>query len=165
MDDLFQDPVPTPTRDPAVQVHINRSTIFHAVYIRVNGHVSATSFSTGELSPSDQGAAEEVLRWYRGEAKASILGVQFSRRYAVIEMGTGYVWWSGYAQDPEYACIEAQRATLEETCSFVPCFNDGSATYAVYEINALLDTEDGQDKDTIAAVTACPLSGFYRILP
>jgi hypothetical protein len=165
--DYFTGSFLIPTIDPNVAVYIDRATPGSTVYVQVGRDMMhTTSFNAYELDADDAVAAKQVLHWYLGWSKASALGLssQLSRRYGVVEMATGYVWWAGYASSAEEACVKAQAESLDEPAEFVPCFKHGDPTYTVYRIDALLKVDDGQDQHTINAVSACPLAGFYRIV-
>lgn len=91
---------------------------------------------------------------------------QTTRRFATIEINSGYVWWVGDAVDEIDACRksdaegqsqvegEYRRITASESSN-----TDGG--YVVYEAPAGFDVNDGQDEDEIAAVSALPLAGYY----
>lgn len=93
---------------------------------------------------------------------------QTTRRFATLELNSGYVWWVGDAADEADACRksdaegqyepegEYRRITSSE-------INNTDSGYAVYEAPAGVDVSDGQDEAEIAAVSALPLAGYYRV--
>lgn len=93
-----------------------------------------------------------------------------TKRYALIDNSSGFVWWVGDAADPINACeladkeIDAGEAldrTYEETTKFGLATNESG--YFVYEVGADFDVDDGQSRKSIAAVDAFPLVAVVRI--
>lgn len=88
-------------------------------------------------------------------------------RFATIELNSGYVWWAGEADSASDACVMSHavqggyHSTEWEGISRSE-INSTAGGYAVYEIPETLAVDDGQDADTIEAVTACPLAGYFR---
>ena len=85
------------------------------------------------------------------------------RRVATIDLASGFVWWVGDAEDPADACARSHAETGNTPAEFVACTRtDGAATYAVHEVPAGFDVEDGQQAAAIAATEAHPLAGYFR---
>ena len=84
-------------------------------------------------------------------------------RFATIDLASGFVWWVGDAEDPADACARSHAETGNTPAEFVACTRtDGAATYAVHEVPAGFDVEDGQQAAAIAATEAHPLAGYFR---
>jgi hypothetical protein len=87
------------------------------------------------------------------------------KKYATIDMNSGFVFWAGEADSPEQACT---MSDLEAGAQHSPSWkeirvsNRHAATYAVYEIPADLEVTDGQDEDQIEAVEQNALAGYYQ---
>lgn len=85
------------------------------------------------------------------------------QRFATIDLASGFVWWVGDAEDPADACARSHAETGNTPAEFVACTRtDGAATYAVHEVPAGFDVEDGQQAAAIAATEAHPLAGYFR---
>ena len=88
-------------------------------------------------------------------------------RFATIDLNSGYIWWAGDADSATDACVMSHACTggyhstewAEISRSEI---NRTAGGYAVYQIPDDLSVDDGQNADTITAVTACPLSGYFR---
>lgn len=90
-----------------------------------------------------------------------------TRRFATIELNSGYVWWVGDAADEIDACLQSDaegQAQIEGEYRRITAseINNTDGGYAVYEAPAGFDVNNGQDEDEIAAVSALPLVGYYR---
>lgn len=90
-------------------------------------------------------------------------------RYVIVDSHTGYVWGEGYADTPVAVCAlvdrhvdpsEADRRTYFEVSQL-----NGADGYRVYDATGLAHpVTDGQDRQTIAAVEACPLVACVAIV-
>ena len=83
-------------------------------------------------------------------------------RFATIDLNSGFVWWIGDAEDPADACARSHAETGNTQAEFVECRGTDGATYAVHEVPAGFDVEDGQQADAIAATEAHPFAGYFR---
>ncbi len=90
-------------------------------------------------------------------------------RYATIDLNSGFVWWLGYADDPEEACRmspEGNDHPVTEAGVYKRISpsqaKDTGGGYAVYEIPPDFDIDDGQDRADIAKVEAQRFVGLYR---
>ncbi len=88
-------------------------------------------------------------------------------RFATIELNSGYVWWAGEAASPTDACIMSHAVQGgHHSTEWDPIsrseINSTAGGYAVHTIPESLMVDDGQDADTIEAVAACPLAGYFR---
>ena len=86
-----------------------------------------------------------------------------SRRYALIDADSGYVWWVGDAESPEAACTAATLETGGDERTYqrveLRALGDG---YRVYEAPAGFDVDDGQNRTAIERVEAMPFVGRYH---
>lgn len=83
-------------------------------------------------------------------------------RFATVDIASGFVWWIGDAEDPADACARSHAETGNTTAEFVECRGTDGATYAVHEVPAGFDVEDGQQAAAIAATEAHPFAGYFR---
>lgn len=83
-------------------------------------------------------------------------------RYALIETGSGFVWWVGEAADPIDACRKADREidpseaavrTYREVTRYESTHSSDGG-YLVFEVPAGFDVDNGQDSAEIEAVEA-----------
>lgn len=86
--------------------------------------------------------------------------------FATLDLHSGYIWWSGEADTPVDACVMSHACTggyhsTEWAAVSRSDANTGSG-YAVYRIPETMALDDGRDADTIEAVTACPLAGYFQ---
>ena len=85
------------------------------------------------------------------------------RRFATIDMHSGFVWWVGHADSAADACARSHAETGNTPAEFVSCSStDGAATYVVHQVPAGFDVADGQDAGAIAATQAYFRVGFFR---
>ena len=84
------------------------------------------------------------------------------KRYATIEQNSGFVWWVGEADSPEDACVKSHAEGDREAISFERKYGNNTAGgYAVYEVPADFDVDDGQDQRQIEATAAFPMVGVF----
>ena len=92
-------------------------------------------------------------------------GIEMTR-FATLDMNSGYIWWSGNADSATDACVKSHACTGNYRTEWAEIsrseINSTANGYAVYQIPDDLSVDDGQDADTITAVTASPLSGYFR---
>lgn len=86
-----------------------------------------------------------------------------AKRYATIDLNSGYVWWVGDAESPEQACELSDMEGLDEPRQFVEVNRSqiDRATYAVYAVPADFTVTDGEGPEQISAVQAWPLVGLF----
>lgn len=85
------------------------------------------------------------------------------RRFATVDLNTGFVWWVGDAADPADACARSHADTGNAPAEFVECASaDALAVYAVHEVPAGFDVFDGREADEIVATQAHLLVGHFR---
>lgn len=87
------------------------------------------------------------------------------RKFATLDMNTGFVWWVGHADSAADACARSHAETGNNTAEFVECVSrDADAVYAVYEVPEGFDVGDGRDAHAINAAQAYPLAGYFRLV-
>lgn len=85
------------------------------------------------------------------------------RKFATIDMNTGFVWWVGHADCAADACARSHAETSHTPAEFVECVSrDADAVYAVYEVPEGFDVDDGRSAHAINAAQAYPLVGHFR---
>lgn len=102
-----------------------------------------------------------------GGVHPALLQKPATRRFATIELNSGYVWWVGDAADEADACRKSDAEGGGQTEGqyrriMSSEINSTAGGYAVHEVPAGFYLTDGQDKNQISAVTAQPLVGYYR---
>jgi hypothetical protein len=86
-------------------------------------------------------------------------------RFATIDLYSGYVRWVGEASNAIDACHRSDEVSGNTRAGEFERIAAGDASstgYAVYEVPADFEVNDGQNADEIAATTAQRLVGFYR---
>lgn len=90
------------------------------------------------------------------------------KKYAAIELNTGFVWGVTSAATPEDACAAIQRDAdgSRETATFEKIskseINTSAGGFALYVADADFDVMDGQNPKEIEKTEALPLVGYYR---
>jgi len=102
-----------------------------------------------------------------GGAHPALRAKPATRRFATIELNSGYVWWVGDADDEIDACrksdAEGQNEPEGEYRRIMASeINSTAGGYAAHEVPKGFYLTDGQDQHQISAVTAQPLVGYYR---
>lgn len=95
------------------------------------------------------------------------MSTQTTRRFATIELNSGYVWWVGDAVSAEDAC---KQSDAESGCPGKSEYrqvssgeiNTGFSVYAVHEVPDGFYLTDGKDETQISAVTVHPLVGYFQ---
>lgn len=90
------------------------------------------------------------------------------KNFALIELNSGFVWWVGEAETPADACMRADadidqpRGDYDQISASE--IRSTAGGYAVHVAPVGFDVQDGQDREAIAAVSAMPLSGYFRLI-
>lgn len=87
-----------------------------------------------------------------------------NQTFALIDNASGFIWWTGVAASPEAACTAATLDTGSEVTEYENTYslasNEGG--YHVYAAPNGFEVNDGQDQDSINAVSSMQLIGTYR---
>ena len=89
------------------------------------------------------------------------------KKFAAIELNTGYVWGVTSAETPELACsaIQAEADGSREASVFVEISKSDASTasgFAIYAVDDGFEVLDGQASDEIEKTESFPLVGYFR---
>lgn len=86
-----------------------------------------------------------------------------TRRFATLDLHSGYVFWVGDAESPEQACTLTDVANHASPHEYEECcaIDRDRATWSVYEVPEGFDVTDGQSGDQIRLVEACDHIGMF----
>ena len=94
-----------------------------------------------------------------------------TKKYAAIELNSGFVWGVTSAETPEAACaaIQSEATGFREAFTFESISKSDANTtaggFALYEVAENFDVQDGQAIDEIEKTKAYPLTGYFREVP
>jgi len=89
-----------------------------------------------------------------------------SRRFAALDLDTGFIWGVTYASSPEAAAavISTEADGSRTYCAEPVAVRDREhATYLLYTVPDALEITDGQCPQQIAAVEAGECVGYVRV--
>lgn len=114
-------------------------------------------------------AAQTMLSYAKSHPRsqvrmAAVIDEVAHRRYAVIDIASGYVWGVADATSPVEAAqlVDQEIGGEPRTYEEVPRGEVSSATYAVHEAPAGFAVADGRDLETIRVVEEMRVAAFVR---